>query len=111
LKKNESPGTVRLRSWDEFKRLATELKTNVVVYNIEQSIPARELTSLRLILPGQGVQYLLIDFPRGDKLKETGISLHKDKKGNYYLKDEDVVRFVKSQLGKEDLIVCSYWTI
>ncbi len=106
-----SRGVVKIKSWEEFKRLATELKPRAIVYNIEQSVPARELTSLRLILPGQGVQYVFLDFPKGETLRETGISLRKDEKGNIYLEDEDVISFVKKQLNREELIVCSYWTI
>lgn len=42
---------IRLKSWDEFKRLAMKFKPKYIVYNIEQSVPARELTGIRLILP------------------------------------------------------------
>ncbi|MCD6504766.1 hypothetical protein J7K52_05265 [Candidatus Bathyarchaeota archaeon] len=102
---------IRLKSWEEFKRLAKEVRPRSIVYNIEQSVPARELTSLRLILPTQGVQYVLLDFPKKGKLRETGISLHKGKNGNHYLKDEDIIDFVKKELDRDDVIVCSYWTI
>jgi len=106
-----SSGVVKVRSWEEFRRLAVELKPKAVAYNIEQSVPARELTSLRLILPSRGVEYVFFDFPKGDKLRETGVSLRKDKKGNRYLDDEDVINFVKKKLNRKDLTICSYWTI
>ena len=106
-----SGGVIRLKSWDEFKCLAMKLKPKSIVYNIEQSVPARELTSLRLILPTEGKQYVFLDFPRGRRLKETGIQLHKDKNGNDCLEDGDVISFVKKELNRKDLIVCSYWTI
>lgn len=101
---------VRVRSWEEFKRLAIEMKPNAIVYNIEQSIPARELTSLRLILPGLGVKYVFLDFPKEEKLRETGILLRRDRRGNRYIEDEDVINFVKNQLNR-NLVVCSYFTI
>ncbi|MDH7478028.1 MAG: hypothetical protein QHH17_06585, partial [Candidatus Bathyarchaeota archaeon] len=85
-------GVVKIRSWKEFKRLAEELKVNSIVYNIEQDglSPNRELTNLRLILPSGKAYYVLIDFAKGETLKETGIPLGKDAKGNRYIREEDV---------------------
>jgi hypothetical protein len=57
---------IRVKSWQEFKRLAINLKPKSVVYNIEQNglSPERELTCLRLIMPTQEVYYIFLDFPR-----------------------------------------------
>lgn len=106
-------GVVKVKSWEEFKRLAHELKPNSVVYNIEQSglSPTRELTSLRLIIPDQETYYVFLDFCKGERLRETGIQICKDKKGNRYIKDEDVIKFLKTWLKIENLTICSYWTI
>jgi hypothetical protein len=48
---------IRVKSWQDFKRLAINLKPESVVYNIEQNglSPERELTCLRLIIPTQEV--------------------------------------------------------
>ena len=43
-------GVIRIKSWEEFKRLAIKFQPEAIAYNIEQSVPARELTSLRLII-------------------------------------------------------------
>ncbi|MEM2104291.1 MAG: hypothetical protein QW717_05315 [Candidatus Bathyarchaeia archaeon] len=105
---------VKIRSWSEFKHLAERLNTKAIVYNIEQSglSPKRELTNLRLILPSGPAYYVFIDFPRGEeRLNDTGIPLRKDSKGNRYLEEEDVIKFLKEQFKCEDLIMCSYWTI
>lgn len=106
-------GVVKIKSWQEFKRLSEALKPNAIVYNIEQNglSPARELTNLRLILPAGKAYYVFIDFAKGETLKETGIPLHKDDKGNHYIREEDVINFLKTQLKREDLTICSYWTI
>jgi len=108
-----SGGVVKVKTWEEFKRLAIELEPNSIVYNIEQSglSPARELTSLRLIMPCREAYYVFLDFSTGEKLRETGIPIRKDKKGNRYIEDEDVTNFLKTQLKKENLTICSYWTI
>lgn len=104
---------IRVKNWQEFKRLAINLKPDSVVYNIEQNglSPERELTCLRLIMPTQEAYYIFLDFPKEEKLKETGIPVRKDEKGNRCLEDKDVISFLKTQLERKDLTVCSYWTI
>jgi len=82
-----------------------------IAYNIEQAIPARNLTGLRLILPVKGTQFVFIDTAAGDRLRKTGIPLHKDKLGNVYIRDEDVADFVRSELKRKDLKLHSYWTM
>jgi len=104
---------IRDKNWQEFKRLADSLKPACVVYNIEQNglSPERELTCLRLIMPTQEAYYIFLDFPKEEQLRETGIPVRRDKKGNRCLEDKDVVDFLKAQLERKDLTVCSYWTI
>lgn len=104
---------VKVKSWQELKRLAIDLKPKSMVYNIEQNglSPERELTCLRLIMPTQDVYYIFLDFPKEDRLRETDIPIRKDSKGNRRIEDEDVIDFLKIQLERKDLAVYSYWTI
>ena len=108
-----SEGFVKIRSWEEFKRLAVELKPDSNVYNIEQSGLSflKELTCLRLIMPCAKAYYVFLDFARGEELRETHIPLCKDKRGNRYIEEKDVKAFLKDQLKREDITICSYWTI
>jgi hypothetical protein len=104
---------VRVRKWTEFKRLVMELKPDSIVYSIDQNAMSKtkELTALRLILLAQGGYYVYIDFPKGNGnlMRETGIPIREDKNGNRCLEDEDVIRFIKRELG-ENLQVFSFWT-
>ena len=106
-----SSKVVKTKSWQEFKQLMIVHDPESIAYNIEQAIPARNLTGLRLILPVKGTQFVFIDTAAGDRLRKTGIPLHKDKLGNLYIRDEDVVDFVRSELKRKDLKLHSYWTI
>lgn len=108
-----SDKTTKVRSWEEFKRLIIEQKPNAIVYNIEQNglSSERDLTVLRLIIPCQEKYYVFIDFPEGEQLRGTGIPIRVDKKGSRYLEEEEVKNFLKAQFGREDLTICSYWTI
>jgi hypothetical protein len=102
---------VRVKKWEEFKGLAIKKKAKSIVYIIAQSIPAKNLTALKLILPLEDTQYIFTDCAKGDKLRKTGIPIHTDKKGNRFIEDNDVKSFLKTQLRREDLQIFSYWTI
>ena len=105
-----TPKTVRVKSWEEFKELALEKNPKSVIYVIAQSIPARNHTGLKLILPVEGAQYIFTDSAKGDKLRRTGIPVRTDKKGNRFLTDEDVKSFLRAQLEISGLQIFSYWT-
>jgi hypothetical protein len=104
---------VRVRKWTEFKRLVMELKPDSIVYSIDQNAVSKtkELTALRFILLARGGYYVYLDFPRGKEnvMRETGIQIRRDKNGVRYLEDEDVIQFIKQELG-ENMQVFSFWT-
>ena len=104
---------VRVRKWAEFKRLVLELKPESIVYSIDQNAMSKvkELTALRFILLARGGYHVYVDFPRGKEnvMRETGIQIREDKNGVRFLTDEDVIRFIKRELG-ENLKVFSFWT-
>lgn len=102
---------VRVDTWNEFKALAIEKKPKNIVYIIAQSIPARNLTALKLILPVEDTQYIFTDCAKGNKLRKTGIPIHTDDKGNLFIGDDNVKSFLKKQLQRDDLQIFSYWTI
>lgn len=104
------PDTYRVKSWQEFKELAHTRKPKSVVYVIAQSVPARDHTGLKLILPVGGAQYIFTDTAKGDTMRRTGISVHKNTKGHRFLTDEDVKRFLRTELEIKDLKIFSYWT-
>ena len=100
--------TVRVKSWEEFKKTAIEKNAKTVMYIITQSIPNKNYTGLKLILPVEGAQYIFTDTAKGDIMRRTEIPIRTDKKGNRFLTDEDVKSFLRTELG--DLRVFSYWT-
>ena len=102
---------IRVKTWEEFKRLAIEKKPKSIVYIIAQGIPAGQLTSLKLLLPVERTQYIFVDSAKGNKLRRTGIPIRTDQRGNRFIEDEDVKSFLKTQLRRDDLQIFSYWTI
>ena len=105
-------GHVRVRNWEEFKRLVSEKKPGSIVFILEQSgfSPNKELTSLKLIMLHDRRYYILIDSPKGDALRQLGIPFHKDKNGIPNLDEDEVKSFLEKQLEKDNLKVYSFWT-
>jgi hypothetical protein len=107
-----SDGHIRVRSWEEFKRLVREKKPKSIVYILEQNAlsPNKELSTLRIILMDVKRYYIFLDFPKGHFLKETGIPLRKDKNGLWNLDEDEVKVILKKEFEKENLEVFSFWT-
>ena len=107
-------GQVRVKSWEEFKRLVAEKKPGSIVFILEQNgfSPNKELTVLRLIMLHDKRYYIFIDFPKGEAqaLRETGIPFHKDKNGIPNLDDVEVKSFLEKEFRDENLKVYSFWT-
>ena len=105
-------GHVRIKSWEEFKRLVSEKKPSSLVYILEQNgfSPNKELTTLRVIMLHDRRYYIFLDFPKVGALRETGIPLHKDKKGIFNLDEDEVKVILKKQFEKEHIDIYSFWT-
>lgn len=105
-------GHVRVRTWEEFKRLVSEKKPGSIVFILEQSgfSPNKELTSLKLIMLHDKRYYIFIDTPKGDGLRGTGIPFHKDKRGIPNLDEDEVKAFLEKQFEKDNVKVFSFWT-
>jgi hypothetical protein len=104
------PETIRVKTWQQFRKLALEKNAKTVVYVIAQSIPARNHTGLKLILPVEDVQYIFTDSAKGDKMRRTGIPVRTGSKGDRFLTDEDVKSYLRTQLEISGLQIFSYWT-
>jgi hypothetical protein len=104
------PKIVRLKSWQDFKKTATETNAKTVLYVIAQSIPNKNYTGLKLILPTINAQYIFTDTANGNQMRRTKIPVHPAPKGNKYITDDDVKRFLRTELQNSELKIFSYWT-
>jgi hypothetical protein len=105
-------GHIRIRDWEEFKRLVSEKKPQSITFILEQNglSPNRELSSLRIIMLHDRRYYMFFDFPKDGKLRETGIPLRPDKKGILNLDEDEVKAILKKQFEKDNVQVFSFWT-
>jgi len=112
LTASQNEGHVRIRDWQEYKRLVREKKPGAITFIIEQNgvSPNRELSTLRVIMLHDKRYYMFFDFPKNGVLKETGIPLHKDKKGIFNLDEDEVKALLEKQFEKDNIKVFSFWT-
>jgi len=105
-------GHVRIRTWQQFKNLVKEKQPKSLVYVLEQNGFAKdkEITILRLIMLHNERYYIFIDTPIGDMLRETGITIRKDKNGTRYLEEEDVKSYLKAQFEGQKIDFFYFWT-
>ena len=107
-----SDGNVRVRGWEEFKRLVSEKKPKSIVFILEQNgfSPNKELTTLKLIILHDKRYYIFLDFPKGDTLRETKIHLRKDRNGIPSLDEDEVKDILKKQFENEKIDIFSFWS-
>ena len=107
-----SDGHIRIRSWEDFKRLVSEKKPKSLVYILEQNALSqnKELSTLRIILMHDRRYYIFLDFPKGQFLRETGIPLRKGKNDLWNLDEDEVKVILKKEFEKENLEIFSFWT-
>ena len=107
-----SDGHIRIRDWEEYIRLVSEKKPLSITFILEQNglSPNRELSTLRIIMLRDKRYYMFSDFPKDGALRETGIQLHRDKKGILNLDEDEVKAILKKQFEKDGVEVFSFWT-
>jgi len=112
LARNQKDNHVRIRDWEELKELVGEKKPRSITFSREQNglSPNRELSTLRIIMLHDRRYFMFFDFPKDGVLRETGIPLHKDKKGIFNLDEDEVKAFLKKQFEKDNVEVFSFWT-
>lgn len=87
---------VRVKTWEEFKRLAIEKNPKKHRLHYCPRHSSENLTSLKLILYVEDVQYIFTDSAKDNKLRKTEIPIHADKKGNLFIEDADVKNLLRA---------------
>ena len=99
--------TVHVRTWSEFKQLAITLKPSGIAYAMQRAPLSKPPVGLRLIFTVKNVQYVFLDFAKGNELKQTKIPLQTNPPGEA-LVNEDVIRsFLHEQLKRRELSIFS----
>jgi hypothetical protein len=98
----------RVQGWERFRELLRTLCPTELYYAQGHAPLSRPPIELRLTFVAEGVQYVFIDTGRGDVLRRTGIPVRVDRYGNPTLEEEDIEKFVRSQVKRTDLRIRSF---
>lgn len=103
----KSNRVIHVREYEKFRKLALELKSKSMLYTMQRAPLSNPPIALRFIFTSGDKQYIFLDFPAGDKLRQTKIPIKFNKYGEAYIDDEDIRNFVLEELGRKDLAIHS----
>ena len=98
---------VHVKTWDEFKDLATIHQPDTIAYTLQRAPLSNPPIGLRLVFASKDVQYVFLDVAEGRRLKRTKIPFTANLTGEFYLEDEDIRNFLKTELKRPSLSIIS----
>ena len=98
----------RIQTWDEFKNLLIKLQPGEIFYAQGLAPLATPPVELRLIFTAEKVQYIFIDTAKEGFLRRTKLPVSSDKYGNSILEEDDVANFIRSELGRVNIMIRSF---
>jgi len=104
---DKSNRIIRIRGWEKYREFALKLRPESMLYTMQKAPLSKPPIALRLIFTSGIKQYIFLDFPAGDQLRQTKIPIKFNKYGEAYLEEEDVRNFILEELGRKDLAIQS----
>lgn len=99
---------VHVKTWEEFKKLATHLRPSFMAYSIQKAPLSRPPIGLRLVFATEDVQYIFLDFANGKAFRQTKLPVYTSESGDAYFKEEDLKDFIFAELGRRDISLVSF---
>ena len=101
----------RIRSWEEFRKLALEFKPEVIFYVIDSHPLRKPPWGLKFIFYNGFNGYVFVDYADGATLYKTKIPFQGKDKSEVPLLVEDIENFIHSQIGKRKVSpIHSFWS-
>ena len=98
----------RIQTWDEFKNLLIKLQPEEIFYAQGLAPLAKPPVELRFTFTAGKAQYIFIDTAKEGILRRTKLPVSIDKHGNFNLEEHDIAKFIRSELGREDIRIRSF---
>ena len=98
----------RVLTWTEFRKLLMELRPNEIYFAQGLAPLARPPVELRLTFTAEGVQYIFVDTPEESILRRTKIPVRTDKYKNPKIEEEDIKKFIRTELRRDDIKIRSF---
>lgn len=98
---------VHVKTWDEFKHLANIHQPNTIAYTMQRAPLSNPPIGLRLIFASKDVQYVFLDVADGNNLRRTKIPVSANLTGEFYIGEENIKNFLKTELKRNNLPIIS----
>ena len=98
---------IHISAWEDFKRTVAEVKPKAILYMLQRAPLAKPPVGIRLIFTDSKSEFIFLDVAEENLLKKTGIPVRFTTGGEAYLEDEDIKRFLISQLKRTDIQIIS----
>lgn len=98
----------RVLAWTRFKKLLIELHPDEIYFAQGLAPLARPPVELRLTFTAEGVQYIFIDTPEERVLRRTKIPVYTDRYENPHIREEDIKKFIRTELRRDDIKIRSF---
>lgn len=98
----------RVFTWADLKKLLIELRPDEIYFAQGLAPLARPPVELRLMFTAGGVQYVFVDTPEKGILRRTKIPVRTDKYKNPRIEEQDVEKFVRTELRRDNIKIRSF---
>lgn len=98
----------RVLTWTKFKELLIELRPEEIYFAQGHAPLARPPVELRLTFAAEEVQYIFVDTPDESVLRRTKIPVYTDQYMNPQVREEDIKRFIRTELRRDDIKIRSF---
>jgi hypothetical protein len=98
---------VHVKTWAEFKHLATIYQPATIAYTLQRAPLSNPQIGLRLVFASKYVQYVFLDVAEGKCLRRTKIPVAINSSGEFYLEEEEIKDFLKTELKRTNISIIS----
>lgn len=102
---------IHVKTWEEFKRLAISSCPSFIAYTVQNAPLSRPPLGLRLVFATENFQYVFLDFAHGNAFRQTRVPVYTNDNGDPYFREEDLRKFIHSELNRKDIRTFSFEVI
>ena len=102
----------RIKSWNEYQKLAKKLKPNIIFYSLDPHPLRNPPYGMKLIFYHQLDSYIFQDYAANATLFKTKIPIQGQDKNEVPILPENIENFIHTQIGKIQVSpIHSFWSL
>ena len=104
---NMAAKVIHVNAWKDYKQQALDSMPESIFYTVQRAPLSKPPIALRLVFASEHKQYVFLDFPAGNSLRQTGIPIKTDRHGEASIEEENIKAFITKELPLKDLKIRS----